>query len=146
MQPALVAAVLLTLVSVAHAKVWKGTLTTAEGSTRVTVIGLLVGSGDRIDGRWYCRGSVCPVKGAKIRFKCAGGGFGVSPTTEGILWTGRRKSPRRKWQLANPAPCEVLFPTIQATLFLADGNQGLVSLKPGPASPSGAFLDMDLDE
>lgn len=140
MRTALVAAILLALSPVAHAWRGTGTLETADGTARVVVTGLLRGSGDRLDGRWRCRGAGCPIRSAKFRLKC-GGSF-TETTTEGILWTGRRNAPRRLFRLRNPTSCEALFPSVVMTLLLPDGQAGgVLTLNRGASSPSGAFLE-----
>jgi hypothetical protein len=140
MHGAVVAAVLLALLSVAHAGNWKGTFDTAEGTAKVKMTGLLIGNGSRVDGRWHCRGAVCPVKRAKVRFVGTQNALGGCTGTTGVLFTGRRNFPRRLWRFVNETSCTVLFPSIQATLSLDDTPLGVVTLvKLG--SPSGAFLE-----
>jgi hypothetical protein len=140
MHGAVVAAVLLALLSVAHAGNWKGTFETAEGTAKVRMTGLLVGDGSRVDGHWHCRGAACPVRRAKIRFKCLLSTVGPPTGTTGVLFTGRRNKPRRLWRFVNDTSCTVLFPNIQATLSLDDTTLGVLTLlKRG--SPSGAFLE-----
>lgn len=139
MQGAVIAAVLLALVSVVEARRWTGTLETSEGTMPVRVTGLLVGAGQRVEGRWHCRGAACPVRRAKVRFKCVGN-IGVPPITEGVLWTGRRNAPRKLWRLSGPDLCVDALPNINVTLFLASGRTGTLSIH-HPASPSGAFLE-----
>lgn len=141
MHSLLVAAVVIACTAVAHAGLWTGTLETAEGTASVSAVGLLRASGDRFDGRWYCRGAVCPIRRAKFRMRCVPNALGGPTTTLGILWTGRRNAPRRLWDLRNPTSCENLFPSVQLTLFLADGREALVTLDRRGSSPSGAFLD-----
>jgi hypothetical protein len=140
MHGAVVAAVLLALLSVAHAGNWKGTLETPQGTARVRMTGVLVGDGARVDGRWYCRGAACPVRRAKVRFVCQLNALGPPTGMTGVLFTGRRNRTRRLWRFVNDTTCAVLFPHIQATLSLDGTDLGLVTLlKRG--SPSGAFLE-----
>lgn len=140
MHGAVVAAVLLAVLSVAHAGNWKGTLETPTGTASVKMYGLLIGNGSRVDGRWICRGAVCPLKRAKIRFVAALNPLGGCTSTDGVLFTGRRNKPRRLFRLSNPTSCTPLFPSIQATLFLDDTELGVVTLEK-LGSPSGAFLE-----